>query len=46
MHASIPSPTAGVLWLGPVPLRAYALCILLGVVVATIIVGRRLEGRG
>ena len=46
MPSYIPSPTAGVLWLGPVPLRAYALCILAGVVVATIMTGRRLEARG
>ena len=31
---SIPSPVEGVWHLGPVPLRAYALCIILGVVVA------------
>lgn len=46
MLSKIPSPTEGVLWLGPVPLRGYALCILAGVVVATIITGRRLEARG
>lgn len=46
MNTYIPSPTAGVLWLGPVPLRAYALCILAGVVVATYITGRRLAARG
>ena len=46
MLATIPSPTEGVLWLGPIPLRGYALCILAGVVVATIIAGRRLETRG
>lgn len=46
MLATIPSPTEGVLWLGPIPLRGYALCILAGVVVATIIAGRRLEARG
>lgn len=46
MRTSIPSPSEGVLWLGPVPLRAYAFCILAGVVVATIIAGRRLEARG
>ena len=46
MLTEIPSPTEGVLWLGPVPLRAYALCILTGVVIATMITGRRLEGRG
>lgn len=46
MLTKIPSPTEGVLWLGPIPLRGYALCILAGVVVATIITGRRLESRG
>lgn len=46
MLTEIPSPTEGVLWLGPVPLRAYAICILTGVVLATMITGRRLEGRG
>ena len=34
------------LWLGPVPLRAYALCILAGIVVATMITARRLKARG
>jgi prolipoprotein diacylglyceryl transferase len=33
LPAVIPSPTEGVWHLGPVPLRAYALCILLGIVV-------------
>lgn len=42
----IPSPTVGVLWLGPLPIRAYAMCILLGIVIATTIAGRRLEARG
>jgi prolipoprotein diacylglyceryl transferase len=32
--ASIPSPSQGVWYLGPIPIRAYALCILLGIVVA------------
>ena len=32
--ANIPSPPQGVWHLGPIPLRAYALCILSGVVVA------------
>lgn len=30
----IPSPAEGVWWIGPLPIRAYALCILLGIVVA------------
>ena len=32
--ASIPSPSQGVWYLGLVPIRAYALCIVLGVIVA------------
>lgn len=30
----IPSPETGVWWLGPLPIRAYALCILAGIIVA------------
>lgn len=37
----IPSPTASVWWLGPVPIRAYALCILTGIAVAGWWTGRR-----
>jgi prolipoprotein diacylglyceryl transferase len=44
--ASIPSPTAGVVHLGPFPLRAYALCIILGIVVAVVVADRRLQARG
>ena len=44
--ASIPSPSSGVLHLGPLPLRAYAGCILLGVVVAVVITDRRWVARG
>lgn len=43
---SIPSPTASVLHLGPIPLRAYALCILAGIIVALWLTGRRLRARG
>jgi prolipoprotein diacylglyceryl transferase len=46
LFASIPSPSQGVWHLGPLPLRAYALCILLGIVVAVIIGNRRWEARG
>lgn len=46
MIASIPSPTSGVWWLGPLPLRAYALCILAGIIVAVWIAQRRLADRG
>jgi prolipoprotein diacylglyceryl transferase len=44
--ASIPSPSQGVWHLGPVPVRAYAICIIAGIVVAVIVTGRRLEARG
>ena len=44
--ASIPSPSSGVLHLGPIPLRAYALCIILGIVVAVMVTERRLMARG
>jgi len=42
----IPSPTTGVWYLGPLPVRAYAMCILLGIVVAMWITSRRLATRG
>ena len=42
----LPSPTSGVWHLGPFPIRAYALCILAGIVVAVWITGRRLVDRG
>lgn len=42
----LPSPTQGVFWLGPVPVRMYALCILSGIGAALWICGRRLEDRG
>ena len=44
--ASIPSPGEGVWHLGPLPLRAYALCILAGVVVAIWLGNRRWVARG
>nr|BFE89001.1 hypothetical protein GCM10020093_116020 [Planobispora longispora] len=45
--ASIPSPDQGVWHLfGVIPIRAYALCIVLGVVVAVIIGERRWRARG
>jgi prolipoprotein diacylglyceryl transferase len=43
---SIPSPSQGVWELGPVPLRAYALAIILGVVAAIWIGERRWIARG
>jgi prolipoprotein diacylglyceryl transferase len=44
--AYIPSPAQGVWHLGPVPLRAYALCIIVGIVAALIIGDRRWVARG
>jgi prolipoprotein diacylglyceryl transferase len=44
--AFIPSPAQGVWHLGPVPLRAYALCIIVGIVAALIIGDRRWVARG
>ena len=44
--AEIPSPTQGVWNLGPIPIRAYAVCILLGIVAACAITEVRLRRRG
>jgi len=44
--AYLPSPDRGVWNLGPVPVRAYALSILLGVVVAVVWGDRRWQARG
>ncbi|HET7530179.1 MAG TPA: prolipoprotein diacylglyceryl transferase [Mycobacteriales bacterium] len=44
--ASFPSPPGGVLHLGPVPIRAYALCIIAGIVAAVLVGDRRLQQRG
>jgi phosphatidylglycerol---prolipoprotein diacylglyceryl transferase len=43
---SIPSPSQGVWYLGPVPIRGYALAIILGIVVAIWIGERRWAARG
>ena len=42
----LPSPGQGVWHLGPFPLRAYALCIIVGIVVAVWFGERRWVGRG
>jgi prolipoprotein diacylglyceryl transferase len=44
--AYIPSPSQGVWHIGPVPLRAYALFIIVGIVVALVLGDRRWEARG
>ncbi len=46
MSASIPSPAEGVWYLGPVPIRAYALAIMAGIVVAVWLGERRWVARG
>ncbi len=46
LRASFPSPSTGVLHLGPLPLRAYAFCIIIGVFVAARIGERRWIDRG
>ena len=46
MQAYLPSPPTGVLHLGPFPLRAYAVCIIVGVIVACWLGDRRWVERG
>ena len=46
LPATIPSPTQGVWYLGFFPVRAYAMCILAGIVIAVWITQRRLNDRG
>ena len=44
--ASIPSPTHAVWHVGPIPIRAYALCIVAGIFVALAVAARRWRARG
>jgi prolipoprotein diacylglyceryl transferase len=44
--ASIPSPTTFAWFIGPIPIRAYAICIILGIVAACVITEIRLRRRG
>ncbi|WP_282072162.1 prolipoprotein diacylglyceryl transferase [Janibacter hoylei] len=44
--AALPSPTVGVIELGPLTLHAYALCILAGIAAAIWIGDRRMRDRG
>jgi prolipoprotein diacylglyceryl transferase len=44
--ASIPSPEQSVWYLGPIPLRAYAICILIGIFAAMWVADRRWVARG
>ncbi|MFD6567428.1 prolipoprotein diacylglyceryl transferase [Micromonospora profundi] len=45
-QAALPSPSTAVWQLGPVPIRAYALCIIVGIVLACWVTERRLRQRG
>jgi prolipoprotein diacylglyceryl transferase len=44
--AYFPSPAQGVWYLGPFPVRAYALCIIAGIIAALVIGDRRWVARG
>ena len=46
MLTYIPSPETGVWDLGPIPLRAYAMFIVLGIIVAVVLGSKRYEARG
>jgi prolipoprotein diacylglyceryl transferase len=46
LHAYLPSPSQGVWHLGPIPLRAYAFCIIIGVFVAIAMADHRWRARG
>jgi len=46
LHDYIPSPSDGVWHLGPVPIRGYALCIIIGIFAAAILADRRYRARG
>jgi len=44
--ANIPSPPQGVWYLGGIPLRAYAICIMIGILLALWVTHRRYAARG
>jgi prolipoprotein diacylglyceryl transferase len=44
--AVLPSPTQGVWDLGPIPIRAYALCIVAGIIAAIVLTEKRWLARG
>ncbi len=46
MPAYIPSPSDGVWHLGPIPIRGYALCIIIGIFAAAALADRRYRARG
>lgn len=46
MIAAIPSPSSGIIHIGPLPIHAYGLMIALGVLAAVWLMGRRVEAAG
>lgn len=46
LSASIPSPSQGVWWIGPIPLRAYGIIIATGMVIAAVWSAKRYRARG
>lgn len=44
--AAIPSPPQGVWYVGPIPIRAYAMCIIAGIIVAIWLTRKRYAARG
>ncbi|MFC5938336.1 prolipoprotein diacylglyceryl transferase [Corynebacterium choanae] len=44
--AALPSPPQGVWYFGPIPIRAYALCIIVGVIIAAGLTKYRYQKRG
>jgi len=46
LPAYIPSPSDGVWHLGPIPIRGYALCIIIGIFAAAVLADRRYRARG
>jgi len=44
--ASIPSPSQGIWYIGQVPIRAYSLCIVAGIVAACVVTEIRMRRRG
>lgn len=46
LATAIPSPTVAVWHLGPVPVRAYALCIVAGIVLGVVIAEKRWRAKG
>lgn len=46
INAAIPSPSAGTWWIGPLPIRAYGLIMVLAMFIAAWITVRRYKARG